>query len=131
MAEFGFFGVVVYTRTQTPRRCGQESKAGDLLLSTNLFLPLRTSCEIVGISIILNNFSFHLWSTAVVGSVLVFAPEKGAQKYNNILYNQQIQIKTIMRICNNYNVTTVWAGKVKEGIEFRETFERIHRSGCD
>ena len=23
-AEFGFFGVVVYTRVQTPRRCGAE-----------------------------------------------------------------------------------------------------------
>jgi hypothetical protein len=32
IAEFGFFGVVVYTRTQTPRLCGQESKAADLLL---------------------------------------------------------------------------------------------------
>jgi hypothetical protein len=31
-AEFGFFGVVVYTRVQTPRFCGQESSAGELLL---------------------------------------------------------------------------------------------------
>jgi hypothetical protein len=28
-AEFGFFGVVVYTRTQTPRRWGQAIRAGD------------------------------------------------------------------------------------------------------
>jgi hypothetical protein len=27
-AEFGFFGVVVKTRVQTPRRCGQFFKAG-------------------------------------------------------------------------------------------------------
>src|SRR3546814_4699611 len=26
-AEFGFFGVVVYTRVQTPRRCGQPARA--------------------------------------------------------------------------------------------------------
>jgi isocitrate/isopropylmalate dehydrogenase len=31
-AEFGFFGVVVYTRVQTPRRCGEFCIAGDLLL---------------------------------------------------------------------------------------------------
>ena len=31
-AEFGFFGVVVYTRVQTPRRCGQSASAGELLL---------------------------------------------------------------------------------------------------
>jgi hypothetical protein len=43
MAEFGFFGVVVYTLTQTPLRCGQESNAGDLLLSVSFFLPLRTN----------------------------------------------------------------------------------------
>src|SRR5207342_2774030 len=28
-AEFGFFGVVVYTRVHTPRRCGQLASAGD------------------------------------------------------------------------------------------------------
>jgi hypothetical protein len=27
-AEFGFFGVCVYTRVQTPRFCGQPSSAG-------------------------------------------------------------------------------------------------------
>jgi hypothetical protein len=27
-AELGFFGVVVYTRVQTPRRCGQACNAG-------------------------------------------------------------------------------------------------------
>ena len=27
-AELGFFGVVVYTRVHTPRRCGQACSAG-------------------------------------------------------------------------------------------------------
>ena len=27
-AEFGFFGVVVYTRVHTPRRCGEPLSAG-------------------------------------------------------------------------------------------------------
>ena len=31
-AEFGFFGVVVYTRVQTPRRWGEPLSAGVLLL---------------------------------------------------------------------------------------------------
>jgi hypothetical protein len=30
-AELGFFGVVVYTRTHTPRRCGAPFNAGDLV----------------------------------------------------------------------------------------------------
>ena len=32
-AELGFFGVEVYTRVQTPRRSGQDFKAGDLVLA--------------------------------------------------------------------------------------------------
>jgi hypothetical protein len=39
----------VYTRVHTPRRCGQDANAGDLLLSISFSRPLRTNCEIVGI----------------------------------------------------------------------------------
>jgi hypothetical protein len=42
-AEFGFFGVVVYTRVQTPRRCGQSCIAGDLDFVTSALRPWRTS----------------------------------------------------------------------------------------
>ncbi len=48
-AEFGFFGVVVYTRVQTPRRCGERPSAGTLLLVTGLVRPLRISWLMVGI----------------------------------------------------------------------------------
>ncbi|MOA38061.1 hypothetical protein D3C78_1597090 [compost metagenome] len=44
IAELGFFGVVVYTRVHTPLRCGHESNAGDLLLSTRATLPFLTNC---------------------------------------------------------------------------------------
>src|SRR5438128_3586855 len=47
-AEFGFLGVVVYTRVHTPRRCGHPFSAGVLLLLTFALRPLRTSCWIVG-----------------------------------------------------------------------------------
>src|SRR5690349_12069700 len=47
-AEFGFFGVVVNTRVQTPRRWGEPSSAGVLFFSTLSCRPLRTSCWIVG-----------------------------------------------------------------------------------
>src|SRR5215211_2992717 len=48
-AEFGFFGVVVYTRVQTPRRKGFDLSAGDFsFLSTSRRLR-RTSWLIVGI----------------------------------------------------------------------------------
>jgi hypothetical protein len=56
MAEFGFLGVVVYTRTQTPRRWGQESNAGDFLLSTSFLRPFLTNCCIVGILYFLKRY---------------------------------------------------------------------------
>ena len=38
-AEFGFFGVVVYTRTQTPRFCGQALSAGDAVFTRAAVRP--------------------------------------------------------------------------------------------
>src|SRR5574344_890727 len=48
-AEFGFFGVVVYTRVHTPRFCGHASRAGTVLFTTCLTRGLRTSWLIVAI----------------------------------------------------------------------------------
>src|SRR2546421_4554063 len=57
-AEFGFFGVVVYTRVQTPRRWGAATRRlrplPDFRPGVASFLvfglrPLRTSWEVVGI----------------------------------------------------------------------------------
>src|SRR5260221_7535495 len=48
-AEFGFFGVWVNTRTQTPRFCGLFCSAGLLVLVTIFLRPSRTSWLIVGI----------------------------------------------------------------------------------
>src|SRR5215203_1152716 len=47
-AEFGFFGVCVKTRTQTPRFCGLSLSAGLLVFVTMASRPLRTSWLIVG-----------------------------------------------------------------------------------
>jgi hypothetical protein len=47
-AEFGFFGVVVYTRVQTPRFCGFCSSAGTLLRFTGAWRGLRISWFTVG-----------------------------------------------------------------------------------
>src|SRR5438552_15863806 len=56
-AEFGFFGVVVYTRVHTPRRCGAATfflrPLPDLRPGVDSFLdfgvrPLRTSWLVVG-----------------------------------------------------------------------------------
>jgi hypothetical protein len=33
MAEFGFFGVVAYTRVHTPRFCGEAPRAGTFVFS--------------------------------------------------------------------------------------------------
>src|SRR3990167_7208387 len=48
-AEFGFFGVVVLTRVQTPRRWGEPSRAGTLLRVGLGLRGLRISWLIVGI----------------------------------------------------------------------------------
>src|SRR5688572_200992 len=47
-AEFGFLGVVVYTRVHTPRRWGAPLSAGVLPLAGFDCRPLRTSCWMVG-----------------------------------------------------------------------------------
>src|SRR4051794_8253194 len=51
-AEFGFLGVVVYTRVHTPRFCGLSRMAGDLLFWSSVSRPLRTSWLIVGIRVL-------------------------------------------------------------------------------
>src|SRR5882672_11386935 len=48
-AEFGFFGVEVNTRTQTPRFCGHETRAGLFVRPLILSRPQRTSWLTVGI----------------------------------------------------------------------------------
>src|SRR3954451_1834196 len=57
-AEFGFFGVVVYTRVHTPRRCGAATfflrplpdlRPGVASFFFGALRPLRTSWEVVGI----------------------------------------------------------------------------------
>src|ERR671938_449459 len=56
-AEFGFLGVVVYTRVQTPRRWGAATRRlraladfrpGVATFFLGVLRPLRTSCEVVG-----------------------------------------------------------------------------------
>jgi len=49
-AEFGFFGVVVYTRIQTPRFCGQASIAGVFDFFGTASRPFRTNWLIVGMA---------------------------------------------------------------------------------
>src|SRR5689334_7475104 len=47
-AEFGFLGVVVYTRVHTPRRWGLPFSAGVFVFVVFAWRPLRTNCWIVG-----------------------------------------------------------------------------------
>ena len=48
-AEFGFLGVVVYTRMHTPRFCGHACIAGVFDFLRTASRPCRTSWLIVGI----------------------------------------------------------------------------------
>src|SRR5512134_3089038 len=56
-AEFGFLGVVVYTRVQTPRFCGDSLSAGAFFFTESFSRPLRTSWLIVGIVSVLVRLS--------------------------------------------------------------------------
>src|ERR1700737_1354116 len=47
-AEFGFFGVCVYTRIHTPRFSGQPASAGDFVFIRTASRPILTNCENVG-----------------------------------------------------------------------------------
>src|SRR6185503_6816782 len=47
-AEFGFFGVTVYTRVQTPRFCGAPRRCGVLVFCRAWTRGFRTSWLIVG-----------------------------------------------------------------------------------
>src|SRR6266850_4845225 len=47
-AEFGFFGVEVYTRTHTPRFCGQRTSAGLLVRERCASRPTRINWLTVG-----------------------------------------------------------------------------------
>src|SRR5690348_12770798 len=59
-AEFGFLGVVVYTRVHTPRRWGEPFRAGVLVLPTLSWRPLRTSWLIVGNLFSVRRLSGHV-----------------------------------------------------------------------
>src|SRR5947208_12193997 len=76
-AEFGFFGVVVYTRVQTPRRCGAATfflrplpdlRPGVASFFFGAVRPLRISWLVVGIA-----------ERRVAGAALPAAPRQIAQ----------------------------------------------------
>src|SRR6266852_4070414 len=50
-AEFGFFGVVVYTRVQTPRFCGAPLRAGVFVFALGATRPFLTSWFTVGMKL--------------------------------------------------------------------------------
>src|SRR5215831_13725257 len=70
-AEFGFLGVVVYTRVHTPRRCGLPLSAAVLVFATLSWRPLRTNCWMVGMDQLSS-------SSAVVLCCLVLSSLSGA-----------------------------------------------------
>jgi len=51
-AEFGFFGVMVYTRVHVPDACGDPLRAGDFVFDPRGFRHFRTNWLIVGKTIL-------------------------------------------------------------------------------
>src|SRR5215470_2866853 len=79
-AELGFFGVVVYTRVQTPRRCGLPLSAGVLFLPTLSWRPLRTSCWIVGTASPSSAARSWLWSVLLLVTTCLRLRRLGGQR---------------------------------------------------
>jgi hypothetical protein len=73
-AEFGFFGVEVYTRVQTPRFCGQLLSAGLDVFQRGGFRPLRTSWLNVGTNF-LSFYSGPAIPTLRIAAQFHIAPE--------------------------------------------------------
>jgi len=61
-AEFGFLGVTVYTRTQTPLLCGHFFNAGEEVLSLIASRPFRISWLMVGIPNLPEYYSSPTWA---------------------------------------------------------------------
>src|SRR6478735_4976506 len=77
-AEFGFFGVVVYTRVHTPRRCGEPLRAGVLAFVALSCRPLRTSWLMVGnlVPLLVWSMPRH-WVPALLGMSGARPPRSG------------------------------------------------------
>jgi hypothetical protein len=86
-------------------------------LSINFFLPLRTSCEIVGISKVLLTF-------------LPIFPENGSAKVQIKITLPTFSVKNFKCMLLGL-IPELRAGKNKEGYESRKTVYRNHRSECD
>src|SRR5512132_2799736 len=77
-AEFGFLGVVVYTRVQTPRFCGLDLSAGALSLASTIFRPCRMSWLMVGITLELENtLNLHRHRDRPIGACPGATPIRG------------------------------------------------------
>jgi len=77
-AEFGFLGVEVYTRVQTPRFCGQLSSAGLEVFHRGGFRPLRTSWLNVGTNLPLSGGRLTATSSHPRRARHMNAPVKGS-----------------------------------------------------
>src|SRR3954454_23973983 len=81
-AEFGFLGVVVYTRVHTPRRWGLPFSAGVLVLLVFAWRPFRTSCWIVGTGFLR---SLRPHPSAAAPSSYAFVPEAPAPAVGRVV----------------------------------------------
>lgn len=70
-AEFGLRGVVVYTRTHTPRRCGLPLRAAVVARRTFGFRPFRTSCWMVGTIVLFFGVRSSDTAAALVSSAVI------------------------------------------------------------
>lgn len=71
----------------TPRRCGDESKATDLLFLVILVLPFRTNCEIVGIKILvilINGTHLPLTNRACKGRIYILKLKRAIPLFFNL-----------------------------------------------
>src|SRR5260370_10794505 len=101
-AEFGFFGVCVYTRMHTPRFSGQPINAGDFVLAMTSSRPIRTSCENVGTVFPL----FHVATPRPAFARQILRLSRGA---HTIAGELTLLLKGLLRIRRNNQQETPYA----------------------
>lgn len=98
IAELGFFGVIVVTRTHTPRFWGFPCNAGAFDLNSSFFLPFFTSWLIVGIRLSLPPFFSSLRPHPFFGL---------RKKTTRILQPKRVLCQQHPRYCTNRYINSI------------------------
>jgi hypothetical protein len=113
-AEFGFLGVEVYTRTHTPRFCGQPCSAGLLVLYFGLLRPNLTNWLNVGKTQSPQSLGHHHQQA----NNPLSSPSDKAQNLNKTDGSLSTKIPIVQHIIqNSEGIVTIISGPLSQSCE--------------